>query len=146
MIGAAYTFAYIVAIEKVPELIASGLLNLTESPLLMLLIVNFGFLVMGCFMDTSTMTLVFVPIVLPVMARMGIDLVHFGVVIVLNMMIGLSTPPFGMLLFITANLTGAKLKDVIHEMIPFIPVVHRGTAADDLFPGDCAVVAQADGL
>jgi len=120
MIGAAYTFAYIVAIEKVPELVASGLLNMTENPLLMLLIVNFGFLVMGCFMDTSTMTLVFVPIVLPVMARMGIDLVHFGVVIVLNMMIGLSTPPFGMLLFITANLTGAKLKDVIREMIPFI--------------------------
>jgi tripartite ATP-independent transporter DctM subunit len=120
MIGAAYTFGYIVALEKVPELIASGLLNLTENPLLMLLIVNFGFLVMGCFMDTSTMTLVFVPIVLPVMARMGIDLVHFGVVIVLNMMIGLSTPPFGMLLFITANLTGTNLKDVIREMVPFI--------------------------
>jgi len=51
---------------------------------------------------------------------MGIDLVHFGVVIVLNMMIGLSTPPYGMLLFVVSGLTGAKLKDIIKEMIPFI--------------------------
>jgi len=86
----------------------------------MLFIVNVAFLILGCFMDTSTIMLVFVPIVLPVMKRLGIDMVQFGVVIVLNMMIGLSTPPFGMLLFIVCGLTGAPLKDVIREMVPFI--------------------------
>jgi TRAP-type C4-dicarboxylate transport system permease large subunit len=86
----------------------------------MLLVVNIVFLILGMFMDTSSIQLVFVPIVLPVMRAMGIDLVHFGVVIVLNMMIGLSTPPFGMLLFIVTGLSKAKMKDVIREMVPFI--------------------------
>lgn len=120
MVGAAYAFSYIVALEKVPQLVAGGLLGLTENKYLMLLIVNIAFLVLGMFMDTSSIQLVFVPIVLPVMRALGVDLVHFGVVIVLNMMIGLSTPPFGMLLFIVSGITGAKLKDVIREMIPFI--------------------------
>ncbi len=120
MIGAAYTFSYIVAVEKIPAIVATGLLSITENRYLMLLIVNVVFLILGCFMDTSTIQLVFVPIVLPVIEKLGVDLVHFGVVIVLNMMIGLSTPPFGMLLFIVSGLTGANLKEVIREMIPFI--------------------------
>ena len=120
MVGAAYAFSYIVAMEKVPQLVAGGLLGLTDNKYLMLLIINVAFLVLGMFMDTSSIQLVFVPIVLPVMRALGVDLVHFGVVIVLNMMIGLSTPPFGMLLFIVTGITGAKMKDVIREMIPFI--------------------------
>lgn len=120
MVGAAYAFSYIVAMEKVPQLVANLLLGITNDKNVMLLLVNLAFLVLGMFMDTSSIQLVFVPIVLPVMRALGVDLVHFGVVIVLNMMIGLSTPPFGMLLFIVSGITGAKLKDVIREMIPFI--------------------------
>lgn len=120
LVGAAYSFSYIVAMEKIPQVVANALLGITDNKYLMLLVVNFVFLLLGCFMDTSSIQLVFVPIVLPVMKALGIDLVHFGVVITLNMMIGLSTPPFGMLLFIVSGLTGAKLKDVIREMIPFI--------------------------
>jgi len=120
MIGAAYTFSYIVAIEQIPVLVANAMLGITSSPYVMLFVVNIVFLILGCFLDVSTIQLVFVPIVLPVMMKLGIDPVHFGVVIVLNMMIGLSTPPFGMLLFIVTGLSGAKLKDVIREMVPFI--------------------------
>jgi tripartite ATP-independent transporter DctM subunit len=120
MIGAAYTFSYIVAIEKIPVLVADAMLGITSSPWVMLLITNIVFLVLGCFLDVSTIQLVFVPIVLPVMMKMGVDPVHFGVVIVLNMMIGLSTPPFGMLLFIVTALSKAKMKDVIRELVPFI--------------------------
>jgi tripartite ATP-independent transporter DctM subunit len=120
LVGAAYSFSYIVAMEKIPQLVASAMLGITDNKYVMLLIVNAVFLVLGCFMDTSSIQLVFVPIVLPVMRALGIDLVHFGVVITLNMMIGLSTPPFGMLLFIVSGLTGAKLKEVIREMVPFI--------------------------
>jgi TRAP-type C4-dicarboxylate transport system permease large subunit len=86
----------------------------------MLLIINMAFLVLGMFMDTNSIQLVFVPIVIPVMRALGVDMVHFGVVIVLNMMIGLSTPPFGMLLFIVSGISQAKMKDVIREMLPFI--------------------------
>jgi TRAP-type C4-dicarboxylate transport system permease large subunit len=93
---------------------------MTTNKYVMLFIVNVAFLILGMFIDTMAITLVFIPMILPVMNSMGIDLVHFGVVIVLNMMIGLSTPPFGMLLFVTSGLTGAKLKDVIKEMTPFL--------------------------
>jgi len=120
MIGAAYTFSYIVAIEQIPVLVANAMMGITSKPWVMLLITNFVFLILGCFLDVSTIQLVFVPIVLPVMMKIGIDPVHFGVVIVLNMMIGLSTPPFGMLLFIVTGLSGAKMKDVIRELVPFI--------------------------
>ncbi|OHD73930.1 MAG: permease [Spirochaetes bacterium RBG_13_68_11] len=120
MIGAAYTFSYIVAIEQIPVLVANAMLGISSSPWVMLLITNVVFLILGCFLDVSTIQLVFVPIVLPVMMKLGVDPVHFGVVIVLNMMIGLSTPPFGMLLFIVTGLSNAKLKDVIREMVPFI--------------------------
>jgi C4-dicarboxylate transporter DctM subunit len=80
------------------------------------------FLVLGCFLDTSTMLLVLVPLLIPSAKAMGVDLVHFGVVVVVNMMIGLVTPPFGMLLFVINALTGTSLKGMIKESLPF---VHR---------------------
>jgi tripartite ATP-independent transporter DctM subunit len=118
MIGAAYTFSYIVAIEKIPSLVADAMLGITSSPWVMLLITNIVFLVLGCFLDVSTIQLVFVPIVLPVMMKMGVDPVHFGVVIVLNMMIGLLTPPYGVLLFIVSGISKTPLKHIIKESIP----------------------------
>jgi C4-dicarboxylate transporter DctM subunit len=73
------------------------------------------FLVLGCFLDTAVMLLVFVPMLLPAAKLLGIDLVHFGVVVVVNMMIGLITPPFGMLLFVTNALTGIPIKAMLRE-------------------------------
>jgi len=75
------------------------------------------------FIDTMAITLVFVPMVLPLVKLLGIDLVHFGVVIVLNMMIGLSTPPFGMLLFIVSGISGTPLKSIIKEILPMLLVL-----------------------
>ena len=69
------------------------------------------------FIDTSVIQVVFIPILLPIATAFGIDLVHFGLVVIFNMMIGLSTPPFGMLLFITSGISGTPLKDVIKEII-----------------------------
>ena len=68
------------------------------------------------FIDTSVIQVVFIPIVLPLAKMFGIDLVHFGLIVVFNMMIGLSTPPFGMLLFITSGISGTPLKNVIKEI------------------------------
>jgi len=75
------------------------------------------------FIDTMAITLVFIPIVLPIINQLGIDLVQFGVVIVLNMMIGLSTPPYGMLLFVVSGISGTPLKAVIKEIMPMIFVI-----------------------
>ena len=120
LVGCAYAFSYIVAIEKIPNAVATFLLSLTTNKVMMLFLVNIVFLILGMFIDTMAITLVFIPIVVPVMKALGVDLVHFGVVIVLNMMIGLSTPPFGMLLFVVSGLSGAKLKDIIREIFPLL--------------------------
>jgi tripartite ATP-independent transporter DctM subunit len=118
IVGAAYSFSYIVAIEHIPDMFAGLLLTITENKYLLLFIVNILFLILGMFIDTMAITLVFIPMVLPLVEQLGIDLVHFGVVIVLNMMIGLTTPPFGVLLFIVSGISKTPLKDVIRECLP----------------------------
>jgi len=123
IVGAAFTFSYIVAIEHIPDMIAGIFFGFTNNKYLMLLIINIIFLILGMFVDTSCIQVVFVPMVLPLVKAMGIDLVHFGVVIVLNMMIGLSTPPFGMLLFIVSGISGTPLRTVIKEIFPMILVL-----------------------
>lgn len=123
LVGTAYAFSYIVAIEQIPQMVARLLLAVTTNPYVLLLLINVVFLVLGMFIDTMAITLVFIPIVLPLVRLLGIDLVHFGVMITLNMMIGLSTPPFGMLLFIVSGISGTPLRRVIREMIPMIVVM-----------------------
>ncbi|QGH33571.1 TRAP transporter large permease subunit [Gracilibacillus salitolerans] len=121
--GAAFCFSYIVAYEQVPAIIADFILAYTDNVIIFLLIINIFFLIMGMFIDTMIMTLVFIPVVLPLVEQLGIDPVHFGVVIVLNMMIGLSTPPFGMLLFVVSGISGIKLNIIMKEIFPMILVM-----------------------
>ncbi|RLC38795.1 MAG: TRAP transporter large permease [Candidatus Nealsonbacteria bacterium] len=123
IVGAAFAFSYIVAIEHIPDMISGLFLGFTNNKYLMLLIINIVFIILGMFVDTSCIQVVFVPMVLPLVKAMGIDLVHFGVMIVLNMMIGLSTPPFGMLLFIVSGISGTPLRTVIKEIFPMILVL-----------------------
>ncbi|MCM8900197.1 TRAP transporter large permease [Caldicoprobacter algeriensis] len=123
IVGSAFAFSYIAANERIPQTFASFFLGITDNKYVFLFIINIAFLILGMFFDTSTIQLVFLPIVLPVVNALGIDLVHFGVVICLNMMIGLLTPPFGMLLFITSGISGTPLKDVIKETLPMTVVM-----------------------
>jgi tripartite ATP-independent transporter DctM subunit len=118
IVGAAYSFSYIIAIEHIPAAIGQVFLNITTNKYTFLFIVNVLFLVLGMFMDTMAIMLVFIPMVLPIVNQLGIDLVHFGVVIVLNMMIGLLTPPYGVLLFIVSGISKTPLKDIIVETLP----------------------------
>ncbi len=123
MVAAAYAFAHIVALEHISEIFCQVALRFTNNKYLLLLAINIMFLILGCLIDTNTITLVFIPMVLPAVQALGIDLVHFGVVIVLNMMIGLCTPPFGMLLFVVSGATGTPLKGIIREAMPMILVL-----------------------
>lgn len=123
LVGSAYAFSYIVAIEHIPDLVANWLLHITSNKYLLLLLINIVFLILGMFIDTMAITLVFIPIVLPLVTTLGINLVHFGVLITLNMMIGLSTPPFGMLLFVVSGISGTPLKEVIKEILPMLLVL-----------------------
>lgn len=121
--GAASVFSYIVARENMPSLIADFLLNITVNKYFILFIFNILFLILGMFLDTSTLQFVFLPMVIPIVSAVGIDLIHFGVVICLNMMIGLSTPPFGFLLFITSGISKTPLKDVVREVLPMVSML-----------------------
>lgn len=123
IVGASFTFSFIVAREQIPQAVGGFLLDITQNKYMLLLLINVLFLVLGMFIDTSTIMLVFIPMVLPLVKSLGIDLTHFGVMIVLNMMIGLSTPPFGMLLFIVSGVSGTPLQTVIKEVLPMLVVL-----------------------
>lgn len=120
IIAGALMMNYAFTAEGVPQQLAQWVAHFNLSPLAFLLLVNLMFLILGCFLDISVLLLVFVPMLLPMVKAMGIDLVHFGVVVVLNMMIGLIHPPFGMLLFVTNALTGISIKDMLKEGWLFI--------------------------
>ena len=120
IVGAAFAFSYIVAIEHISDIVYGIFFGFTHNKYILLLVINIVFLILGMFIDTATISLVFVPMILPLVKALGIDLVHFGVVIVLNMMIGLSTPPFGMLLFIVSGISGTPLKVIIKEIFPML--------------------------
>ena len=121
--GTSMLFSYIISREQVSQAIAEAVLGITDNKYIFLLVVNIVFLLLGCIMDVSTIQLVFVPMILPLVKLMGIDLVHFGVIICFNMMIGLSTPPFGMLLFIVAGIGKCKMAGVIREIIPMVAIM-----------------------
>ena len=123
IVGAAFAFSYIMAIEHIPDMISGIFLGFTNNKYMLLLIINIVFIILGMFIPTSCLQVVFVPMVLPLVNAVGIDLVHFGVVIVLNMMIGLSTPPFGMLLFIVSGISGTPLKVIIKEIFPMLVIL-----------------------
>ncbi len=120
VIGGALIFNYIVASENIPNSVAAYLDSINLSPIAFLLMVNVLLLLMGCILDATTILLVIIPLFLPAARELGIDLVHFGVVVVVNTMIGLITPPYGILLFVINATTGAPIREMIAEIWPFL--------------------------
>ena len=120
ILAGSFILNYAFTAEGVPQAMAAAVDAMQLSRLQFLLLVNLLFLVLGCFLDVSVLLLVFVPMLLPAVKALGIDLVHFGVLVVLNMMIGLIHPPFGMLLFVTKALTGIPIGAMMKEGWMFI--------------------------
>lgn len=121
MIGAASTISFIFAKEQIGVRLGEWIRAFTDSKVVFLLMVNIIILVLGMFVDTSVIQLVMIPILWPVAQTFDVHIIHFGLIIVFNMMLGLSTPPFGMCLFITSGISGTPLKDVIKEI--WAPIV-----------------------
>ena len=135
IIAGAFVFNYIIAGERTADYLAAWLTSMQLSQWQFLLLVNIVFLILGCFLDATVMLLVLVPLLLPTVNALGIDLVHFGVVIVVNMMIGLVTPPYGVLLFVISGLTNIKLRDIISEGWLWIGLMIAQLAAMTYIPG-----------
>jgi len=123
VIGGALILNYIVASENIPNIMASYFVELDISPLAFLIAVNVILLLLGCLLDATTLILVIIPLFLPACKMLEIDLVHFGVVAIINCMIGLITPPYGILLFVINAVTRIPLGEIIREVIPFLIVL-----------------------
>src|SRR6478609_6622165 len=120
LIAGAIAFNYVVTIENIPNSLAQFMAGFTLSASGFMLLVNIILLILGCLLEGSTILLVVVPIFIPTAKALGIDLVHFGVVVVVNIMIGLLTPPYGLLLFVLASMTRQPLWAIVREAAPFI--------------------------
>jgi C4-dicarboxylate transporter DctM subunit len=134
ILAGSFILNYAFTAEGVPQAMAQWVDSMQLSQLKFLLLVNLMFLVLGCFLDVSVLLLVFVPMLLPAAKLLGVDLVHFGVLVVLNMMIGLIHPPFGMLLFVTKALTGIPIGEMMREGWPFLLMLLGLLLAITCFP------------
>ncbi len=134
ILAGSFMLNYAFTAEGVPQAMAAWVDSMQLGQLPFLLLVNVMFLVLGCFLDVSVLLLVFVPMLLPAVKLLGIDLVHFGVLVVLNMMIGLIHPPFGMLLFVTKALTGIPIGEMMKEGWPFLVMLLVLLLAMTIFP------------
>jgi len=136
IVACAFIFGYVVAREEIPVIITKAFidLGLMESQMTVLISLNILFLILGCFIDVSAILLIIVPLVLPLVQEAGIDLVHFGVVTVFNLMIALDTPPFGPTTFITSRISGTPLNEVMKEMLIFIAFELSALAIITYFP------------
>lgn len=141
-----FLFSHIMAAERVPNLIASALASVELSRIGFFLLINVVLLLLGAFLSTPTILLVIIPLLLPTVERYDINLVHFGVVVVMNVIIGLITPPYGPLLFTLSGLTGVPLKEILREIYPFILVLIAGLFVVVLIPEMSLIVPRFAGF
>ena len=123
IVMAAYAFSHIVAAEQLPSIIGNYITGLTDSSNVFLLLSLIVILILGCVFDSNTIQLVFLPTIIPAAMLLGIDMVHFGVIICLNMMIGLITPPFGFTLFVTSGIAKTPFVKVAKEILPMVLIL-----------------------
>jgi len=120
IVGAASIFAWVLTSNRVPEQFAAGILTLSENPIIVLLLLNIILLIAGCFLETVAAITILVPVLLPIAVKMGVDPVHFGVMMVLNLMIGLLTPPIGMVLYVLARVAKLSFERCVVATAPFL--------------------------
>jgi tripartite ATP-independent transporter DctM subunit len=120
IVACATLYAWVLIRSQIPIMLMNEMTALTRNPIWILLIINAALLVIGCFMETIAAMNILVPVLAPLIVAVGIDPIQFGVVMVLNLMIGTLTPPFGMVLFIMSKVSGVPLERVIRATIPFL--------------------------
>ncbi len=120
LVASAFILNYAIANERLADSLVNAISALQLTPIMFMLVVNVFFLILGCFLDGAVMMLVFVPLLIPSAKALGIDLTYFGIIVTLNFMIGLITPPYGLLLFVMASLTRVPLGSIIREVWPFV--------------------------
>jgi TRAP-type transport system large permease protein len=124
IISVAFPFGWLVAINQVPATLAQWIVSMTTDKWLVLLLINVTLLLAGCFMETTAILVISVPVLFPLATRLGVDPVHFGLIMVINLLIGTCTPPFGIALFITMQIAGVSFAAICRAVAPFlIPMI-----------------------
>ena len=124
LIGASMSMSWVLSYEHIPQEISTGLLSISDNKIMLLLLINFILLLVGIFMDITPAVLIFTPIFLPVVTKLGIDPVHFGVIMILNLCIGLCTPPVGSVLFVGVGIAKTSIEKVVRPLFPlFVAMV-----------------------
>ncbi len=134
LIGGALVFNYVVTVENIPEGVRALLTGYELSPIGFLLLVNAILLVLGCVLEGTAILLIVVPVFIPAAQALGIDMVHFGVMVVVNIMLGLVTPPYGLLLFVMTSITGVPLRDIVRDVLPFLAAMIAALAVITFVP------------
>lgn len=124
LIATSIAMSWVMSFEEIPQNVTEALLSISDNPIVILLMINFILLFVGTFMDMTPAVLIFTPIFLPIVVEMGIDPVHFGIIMILNLCIGLCTPPVGSLLFIGVGVAGTTITKVVKPLLPlFIAMI-----------------------
>ncbi len=118
LIGASMSMSWALSYEHIPQEISTGLLSITDNKILILIMINLILLAVGIFMDMTPAVLIFTPIFLPVVTKLGIDPVHFGIIMILNLCIGLCTPPVGSVLFVGVGIARTSIEKVVRPLLP----------------------------
>lgn len=120
IISVAFPFGWLVAINQVPVMVARWILALAGDPLTILLLINAFLLIAGCFMETTAILVITVPVLFPLVRQLGVDPVHFGLIMITNLLIGTNTPPFGIALFITMQIAGVSFAAICRAIVPML--------------------------
>jgi tripartite ATP-independent transporter DctM subunit len=120
LVGTSQAMSWLLAYENIPQSVSSAMLGLSDNPLVILLLINVLLLAVGTFMDMTPAVLIFTPIFLPVVIGLGMDPVHFGIVMIVNLCIGLCTPPVGTCLFVGCGVGRTSIAEVTRPMVPFV--------------------------
>jgi tripartite ATP-independent transporter DctM subunit len=134
LVMTASLLGYCISVSRLPQEFGSWLTGLTQDPLVYLLIVNVLLLVVGCFMEALAAMLVLIPILVPVAAKLGIDPVQFGLVFVLNLMIGTITPPVGVVLYVTAKVARVPFERMARAVLPYLVPLFAVLALITIWP------------
>jgi tripartite ATP-independent transporter DctM subunit len=134
IIGASQLMAWMLTREQAGPLLVAAVTSVTLNPLLVLLVLNLILLILGCFLETLSIMIIVVPVLLPLIKTVGIDPVHFGVVLTLNLMIGLITPPVGMAMFIACTIARISIVEFAKEVLPFFVALVLVLLAISYFP------------
>lgn len=135
IIAFAAGFGWLMAVSGLPREIAAWIGAFSSNPLVILMLINGLLLVVGCFMEAIAAMIILIPVLIPIVQAAGVDLVHFGLVMVFNLMLGLLTPPVGILLYICGNFAGVKIERVVREVLPFLAVGLAVLLLITFFPG-----------